>query len=169
MVQQDELGRDLQLVRMALLGSQKAWNEIIRTYSGLLHKRAYPVFGLGHTDEDVVQEMWAYLLTGNKLHQYNGKSPLGYWLQLQIGARNNDLKRSASALKRIPVDATEEFDIDVNDSMHPETPDEALTATRLANDIYDDHVAGIRYCQDKTKKISSVTECIEVMMCGETT
>lgn len=89
--------QDLHLATLCDQGDQGAWTQLVTAHTkpllryaqGLNIRTLHAVRGM--LAEDLLQEFWISLR--NRIHRYNGTSPLGYWLKRELGARCGDLLR----------------------------------------------------------------------------
>ncbi|GAB4177378.1 MAG: sigma-70 family RNA polymerase sigma factor [Calditrichia bacterium] len=70
--------QDLKIVERILKGDEKAYNELVEKYSGLIFSIVYKLIGNKADAEDLAQEIWLKIYKG--LGSYNGEFALTTWI-----------------------------------------------------------------------------------------
>lgn len=92
-----DLTPDIHLAEQCIAGCNAAWTQLVTRYTGsllsLIRRDATRLqVQRGYLPEDMLQEFWMTLY--RRLHKYNGRSPLGYWLRLELMGRMGDKLRT---------------------------------------------------------------------------
>jgi RNA polymerase sigma-70 factor (ECF subfamily) len=99
---------ELQLIRQAQRGDERAFTQLVKKYESLVYSFAFKVC----RDKEQASEAWqdTFVNVYRKLHQFDGKSKFTTWLY-SIVVNNCRMKRRKSKLERasIPIETAPGF------------------------------------------------------------
>jgi RNA polymerase sigma-70 factor (ECF subfamily) len=99
--QADSYAADLELVRRARAGDERAFTELVELNRRAVYRAAYAALGSAHDADDVAQE--TFVTAFQKLHSFRGEASLKTWLLSIAWRKALDRRRSLTRWLRMTV------------------------------------------------------------------
>jgi RNA polymerase sigma-70 factor (ECF subfamily) len=99
--QSDSYAADLDLVRRARAGDDRAFTELVELNRRAVYRAAYAALGSAHDADDVAQE--TFVTAFQKLHSFRGEASLKTWLLSIAWRKALDRRRSLTRWLRMTV------------------------------------------------------------------